>query len=108
MELAAIMITISVVAIQKGPYKSGVPPTTCLKGGFKRTADLRRETTSYYSISKYCLDKRKGTQRLGRRKMMMIYPSFIIIQEFAPPTLVPISVKKTDSSFLTIKYINQR
>jgi len=54
-ELAAIMTTISVVAIQKGPYRSGLFFMTSLKTGRSRMADLMRAEISYYSMSKYSL-----------------------------------------------------
>jgi hypothetical protein len=39
-ELDAIIIMIRVVAIQKGPYKSGLLSITNLKEGFKKRAAL--------------------------------------------------------------------
>ena len=47
-ELEATIITTRVLAIQNGPYKSGLLPTTCLKAGFSLIADI---TLSWISSS---------------------------------------------------------
>jgi hypothetical protein len=48
-EADAIIITINVVAIQNGPYKSGLSLITSLKGGLKVIAD----TTLYFIYYSY-------------------------------------------------------
>lgn len=47
-ELEAIMIIISVVAIQNGPYKSGLSSITCRNTGFNNNADLILANISSY------------------------------------------------------------
>ena len=45
-ELDAIIMTIKVLDIQKGPYKSGSSLTTSLKAGFNKIADFTRSQSS--------------------------------------------------------------
>jgi hypothetical protein len=47
-ELDATIIMINVVAIQNGPYKSGLSFITYRNTGFKKIADLTLSTICYY------------------------------------------------------------
>jgi hypothetical protein len=57
-----------VVAIQNGPYKSGLLLMTCLNEGLRVTADTILSLIYYYSISKYFLTHSKKYLMLRQKK----------------------------------------
>jgi len=68
-----MMTMIRVLAIQKGPYRSGLSPITSLKAGLRIIADLMRANISSSSISKYSLDSYRSTLRENKRKNQLIF-----------------------------------